>query len=50
MANFDTDTWVNFKMFGMMGLTLIFLVAQGFYLTKYLQDELPEKTARTEED
>jgi len=50
MANFDTDTWVNFKMFGMMGLTLVFLVAQGFYLTKYLQDELPEKAPRTEED
>jgi len=50
MANFDTDTWVNFKMFGMMGLTLVFLVAQGFYLTKYLQDEPSEKTARTEKD
>jgi len=50
MANFDTDTWVNFKMFGMIGLTLVFLVAQGFYLTKYLQNELPEKNARTEED
>jgi len=50
MASFDTDTWVNFKMFGMTGLTLVFLVAQGFYLTKYLQNELPEKTAQTEED
>jgi len=50
MANFDTDTWVNFKMFGMMGLTFAFLIAQGFYLTKYLQDELPEKTAPAEED
>jgi len=34
--NFDTDIWVNFKLFGMMGITLIFIVAQGFYLMKYI--------------
>lgn len=35
--NFDTDTWVNFKLFGMMGLTLAFIVAQGFYLAPYVK-------------
>ena len=29
---FDENTWVNFKMFGMLGLTLAFIVAQGFWI------------------
>jgi intracellular septation protein len=29
---FDEATWVNFKLFGMLGLTLIFIVAQGFWI------------------
>jgi len=37
---FDTDTWVNFKLFGMLGLTLVFVVAQGFYL--YRHASVPE--------
>ena len=36
--NFDTDTWVNFKMFGGMGLMLVFIVGQAFYLGRYLKD------------
>ena len=39
MSYYDTDTWVNFKMFGMMGLTIVFLVGQGFYLARYIQEE-----------
>lgn len=34
---FDTETWVNFKLFGMMGLTLAFVVAQAFYLSRHVQ-------------
>lgn len=30
--NFDEDTWVNFKLFGMLGLTLVFVVLQGIWL------------------
>ena len=41
--NFDTDTWVNFKLFGMMGLTLLFVVAQAFYLARHVKDETLEK-------
>lgn len=37
--NFAEETWVNFKLFGLMGLTLVFVVAQGFYLARYLQPE-----------
>ena len=35
--NFDTDTWVNFKLFGMLGLTLVFVVLQSFYLARHLK-------------
>ena len=27
--NFDTDTWIDFKLFGLMGLTLVFVLGQG---------------------
>lgn len=29
---FDEETWVNFKLFGMLGLTLAFVVLQGFWI------------------
>jgi intracellular septation protein len=31
---FDTDTWVNFKLFGLMGLTLAFVAVQAVYLAR----------------
>ena len=34
LYNYDTDTWVNFKLFGMMGLTLIFIIIQTFFLMR----------------
>jgi intracellular septation protein len=37
--NFPTDTWVNFKLFGGMGLMLLFVIAQALWLSKYLPDE-----------
>lgn len=36
--NFPTDTWVNFKLFGTMGLMLVFILAQGFWLTRYMPE------------
>ena len=39
MSYYDTSTWVDFKLFGMMGLTLAFLVVQGIYLARYIQDD-----------
>lgn len=39
--NFDTDTWVNFKMFGGLGLMLLFVIAQALYLSRYLKDVEP---------
>ena len=37
--NFSEDIWVDFKLFGLMGLTLIFVVGQAFYLTKYMPSD-----------
>lgn len=36
---FDTNTWVNFKLFGGMGLMLLFVLAQGVYMAKHLPKE-----------
>jgi intracellular septation protein len=30
--NFSEATWVNFKLFGLMGLTIVFALAQGYWL------------------
>ncbi|MET0071338.1 MAG: septation protein A [Candidatus Thiodiazotropha sp.] len=32
------ESWVNFKLFGMMGLTLGFVVLQAFYLARHIRD------------
>ena len=37
LAHASEAIWVNFKLFGMMGLTLVFVVAQGFYLARHMQ-------------
>lgn len=37
--HFDTDTWVNFKLFGGMGLMLVFVVGQGLLLSKYVEEK-----------
>ena len=34
--NFPTDVWVSFKMWGSLGLTLVFTLAQGVYLSKHM--------------
>ncbi len=33
--SYDTDTWVNFKLFGSLGLTLVFVVLQTIYMVKH---------------
>jgi intracellular septation protein len=39
---FSTDTWVNFKLFGAMGLMLLFVIAQALWLSRHLPDEAKE--------
>jgi intracellular septation protein len=38
--NYPTDQWVNFKLFGGMGLMLLFVVAQAFVLARYAEDKV----------
>ena len=37
--NFSTDAWVNFKVWGGIGLFLAFALAQGLWLSRYLVEE-----------
>ncbi len=42
--NYSEDTWVNFKLFGMLGITLVFVIGQAFYLSRYVvEQETAEK-------
>lgn len=36
LAKLHRDRWVNFKLFGLLGLTLIFALAQGVYLARQI--------------
>ena len=36
--NFSTDAWVNFKLFGGIGLMIAFVVLQAMMLAKYVED------------
>jgi intracellular septation protein len=36
---FSTEAWVNFKLFGGMGLTLLFALAQGLMLSKHIEEK-----------
>jgi len=47
--NFSLETWVNFKVFGLMGLTFVFAISSIIVLYKYLpQDE--DETSNNEEN
>ena len=35
---FSTETWVNFKLFGSLGLTLAFVLAQAVWLSRQAQE------------
>ena len=41
--NFSTEFWVNFKVYGLLGLTLIFAIAQAIYMSRYIEDIKEEK-------
>ena len=36
--HFSTETWVNFKVWGGIGLFLLFAVAQGLFLARYITE------------
>ena len=37
--NYSTDLWVNFKLFGGMGLMLVFVFAQALVIGKYAEEK-----------
>lgn len=36
--NFPEETWVNFKLFGLLGLTIVFIIGQSIYLAKHVTE------------
>jgi intracellular septation protein len=36
--NFTTDQWVNFKLFGGVGLMVLFVLAQALFLARHLEE------------
>ncbi len=40
--NFAEETWVNFKLFGILGITFAFVIAQAFYLGRYVEEPKAE--------
>jgi len=43
-ANFTTDEWVNFKLWGYV-FPVLFIVGQGLYIARYLKDDNPDAPA-----
>lgn len=38
------EFWVDFKVFGSLGMTVLFLVAQGVYLARHIHDDAPQQS------
>jgi intracellular septation protein len=36
---FDTETWVNFKLFGATGLTVVNVLLQAVYVNRHIQQD-----------
>ena len=36
--NFSEEIWVDFKLFGMLGLTILFIIIQGLYIAKHAKE------------
>ena len=41
--NFSTEFWVNFKVYGLLGLTFIFAIGQALYMSRYMEEVKEEK-------
>ncbi len=42
-GQFTEEQWVDFKLFGMLGLTLVFVILQGLYLARHVNAEQIEQ-------
>ena len=43
--NYSTETWVDFKVFGLIGATLVFVLLQAFYLALHAQRNAEDTAA-----
>jgi intracellular septation protein len=41
--NYSESTWVDFKLFGMLGLTFVFIIAQGLYMSRFMSTDTQTK-------
>lgn len=48
--NFSEEIWVDFKLFGLMGLTILFVIGQAFYLARYIPGETPDKPSKIKKE
>ena len=49
ISYYDTDTWVNFKFYGMTGLSIAFFIGQALYLARFMSDQVPVPNEDKEE-
>lgn len=46
--HYSTNSWVNFKLFGTLGLMLVFVIAQAFYMVRFMEKtKVDEKESRS---
>ena len=48
--NYSLSTWVDFKTYGMLGLTILFVVLQAIYLAKHMPEEIAETNEENENE
>ncbi len=46
MHNYDMDTWVNFKLYGILGFSLVTAFAQAVLIARHIPDEQQEKSSQ----
>ncbi len=49
MYNYDTETWFNIKFYGMTAMTMVFMLALGYYLARYVKEEPAVETIQQDE-
>jgi len=48
--SFSLDTWVDFKTYGMLGLTFAFVILQAIYMARYLSEPPTENNNKSSND
>ena len=48
--NYDLTTWVDFKTYGMLGLTILFVIIQALFLAKHMPEEKLTKDNEVKEE